>query len=390
MSALLLALALVLVGGRIAARTASRVGLPPLFGELVLGLVLGPFLAQWLQGGNTIELLGTLGMILLMLLAGLETDLSVFRGVALPGILVAAFGALLPAATGSLLMFWLGGSLPVSLFVGVALSATSVAITAATLRETGRLQSTAGRTIMIAAVVDDVLGLLLLAFVTGSAGGEPPQVAVLRVAVTGGMVILAAFLLGPLLRLLERHVETFLPVALGVGFLFAWGAQAIGGLAPITGAYVAGLLLARAMPHQPVAHHVETLASGFFATMFFMSLGLRVRLFAIAPALLAVFLLLAVVTKVAGCGLGARLGGLGWDDVLTVGVGMIPRGEVALIVASIGYDRGILSTSMFSLLVLVAIGTTVVTPPLLNGISALGRRTGASLAVEPEEMPVAS
>lgn len=374
MSLLLPALALILIGGQFAARLATRFRLPGLFGELVLGLIVGPLLVRWLGNVSMLSMLGNLGVLLLMLLVGLETDLSAFRRVGLPAFLVACCGALLPFVCGAALARWLGLPLITGLFVGVGLSATSVSITAATLRQLGQLQSRAGSTILMAAVIDDVLGLLLLAFVTGQQSGQSPVTALVRLLIIIALTIAGGLLLKPLLKLVEQHVEGFLALAVGIGLMFAWGAQAIGGLAPITGAYMAGLFLARAAPHQPLSRGIETLASGFFATIFFVSLGLDVRINTVSPTLLVLFMGLAIATKVVGCGLGALAGRLPWGEAVTVGVGMIPRGEVALIVAALGFQQKLLPTDIFSLLVLVAGGTTVITPLLLKGVYALTAR----------------
>lgn len=371
MTSLLPILALVLIGGRFMARLATRLRLPGLFGELVLGLAVGPLIARWLGNTSTFGVLGDLGVLLLMLLAGLETDLDSFRRVGVPAFLIACSGALLPFAAGAVLAARLGVPTDTALFVGVALSATSVSVTAATLRELGKLQTRAGSAILLAAVIDDVVGLLLLALVTGPHGGQSPLIALARVAALTVLTVVAALLIKPLVRLVESHVEGYLALGVGVGFLFAWGAQTLGGVAPITGAYIAGLLLARSMPHQPLARGVETMASGFFATIFFVSLGLYVRLDSVSFPLLGIFLAVAILTKLLGCGFGAKISRLSWAESLTVGVGMIPRGEVALIVASLGFQQGILPTGLFSMLVLMTAGTTVITPVLLNGVYAL-------------------
>jgi Kef-type K+ transport system membrane component KefB len=211
----------------------------------------------------------------------------------------------------------------------------------------------------------------------------------LRVGLIVAITIVAGFALTPVLRYFaKRHVEDFLAVAVGVGFLFAWSAQVVGGLAPITGAYVAGLVLARSAPHTRVVEGVETLASGFFATIFFVSLGLNVRVANIDLRWLGIFLGLAIVTKIIGCGFGAKISRLTWGDSLAVGIGMIPRGEVALIVASIGYNAHILSSSLFSMLVVLSVGTTMVTPLLLKGIFVLQNR-GSAAQQSPAEAVVA-
>lgn len=372
MATLLPILALVLIGGRFAARIATRLHLPGLFGELVLGLVLGPFIVHWMgDTSSTFAMLGDLGVLLMMLLVGLETDLRSFRRVGIPAFLIACVGALTPFGAGAFVATQFGFSSETALIVGVALSATSVSITAATLREMGKLQTRAGSTILLAAVIDDVVGLLLLAFVTGQHGGQSPEIAIVRVVGVGVATIVCALLIKPVLNRLESHVEGFLALAVGLGFLFAWGTETLGGLAPITGAYIAGLLLAHGAPHKPIVQGVEALATGFFATIFFVSLGLHVELGAVSWSLLGILLALAIGTKVLGCGIAAKVSMLGWGESLTIGVGMIPRGEVALIVASIGLQQGILTGDVFSALVLMAAGTTVITPLLLRAVYAL-------------------
>ncbi|MBA3825616.1 MAG: cation:proton antiporter, partial [Ktedonobacterales bacterium] len=349
------------------------------FGELELGLALGPFIANMIPG-SFFGTLGDIGVILLMLLVGMETDLSALKGIGVSAFLVACCGALLPFVAGGALAYELGMPINVALVIGVALSATSVSITAATLREMGKAQSQVGRTILMAAVIDDVLGLLLLTVVTGQQSGTAPSEALLRVGMIIVITLVAGWLLTPVLRYFaKRHVEDFLAVAVGVGFLFAWSAQVVGGLAPITGAYVAGLVLARSAPHERVIQGIETLASGFFATIFFVSLGLNVHITDINLSWLGLFLGLAILTKVIGCGFGAKISHLGWGDSLAVGIGMIPRGEVALIVASIGFNAHILSSSIFAMVVVLSVATTLVTPLLLKGIFTVqARRSRAS------------
>jgi Kef-type K+ transport system membrane component KefB len=359
-------LALVLIGGRLAATFAGRFGMPGVFGELLLGLAVGPIIVRQMTDSSMISDLGQIGVLMLMLLVGLETDLSVVKTVGKRAFLVAFLGAILPTVFGYLIASGLGEPDRVALFIGVALSATSVSITAATLRELGRLNGTAGQTILVAAVLDDILVLLLIAMVGGSGSGSPGMTALkvtiyLILAIGGGVILLR-----PILSTLSNHVEEFLAVAIGLALLYAWTAESFAGLAGVSGAYIAGLLLARAMPEAPLAKGVETLATGFFATLFFVSLGLNVDAHSVSLLAVAGMTVLAIVTKLVGCGGGAFLSGMSKADSLAIGVGMIPRGEVALIVAGIGFDRGILGTGIFSELVLVVIATTVITPVLLR------------------------
>lgn len=379
MSTLIPLLSIILIGGYAAAGIARRLGLPGVFGELVIGLALGPLLLRWIHDPNALALFGQLGVLLLMLLAGLETDLGTIRGVGWAAGLSAFIGALLPFAMGAALATMAGQPVSVALFVGAALSATSVSITAATLRELGKLQTRAGRTILLAAVVDDVLVLLLITFL-GETGTSSPILPLLRLTGFLVMIGVGGWCLPHLLRRVAGHLDNQLALVVGVSLLAAWLAEYGGGLAPITGAYVAGMLLARALPqHSTVTRGVETLATGFFASIFFVSIGLTVRLTAVPPVLFGMFLLLAIATKLVGCSLGALMGGLTRPEAVTVGMGMVPRGEIALIVAAIGYQRGLFSTGWYSLLVLVAIGTTVLTPLGLKVVYSFTSR-GAALS----------
>ncbi len=374
MSDLLPVLAIILFGARAAAIVAQKFGLPGVFGELLLGVTLGPILINRLHSGDAISTFGTLGVLMLMLLVGLETDLVSVRSVGRSAFVVAFLGATLPVVFGYGMARMFGETPRVSLFIGVALSATSVSITAATLRELGKLNSIAGQTILVAAVLDDILVLLLVAFVGGDTGGSPvtaglKMTAFLIVAVGGGWIGLR-----PLLAKLEDHMTEFLAVAIGLALIYAWAAERFAGLAGITGAYIAGLLLARAMPHKPIARDVEVMATGFFSTLFFVSIGLTVHLRDVRPAMVIGLTVLAIATKLVGCGVGALSTGLSKKDSLVVGVGMAPRGEVALIVASIGLQKGVLHTTIFSDLVLVVILTTVLTPLMLKIVYGLTER----------------
>ena len=381
MGNLLPVLAIILFGARAASIAAQKIGLPGVLGELMLGLTLGPLVINRLHAGSEISTLGNLGVLMLMLLVGLETDLESVKSVGRTAFLVAFLGALLPVVFGFFAARALGETDRVSFFIGVALSATSVSITAATLRELGKLNSLAGQTILVAAVLDDILVLLLVSLVGGNTGGSPLSagfkvIAFLAIAVGGGMIALR-----PVLKKLESHMTEFLAVAIGLALLYAWAAERFAGLAGITGAYIAGILLARAMPHQPFAKDVEVMATGFFATLFFVSIGLTVHLGDVRPFAIVGLTVLAILTKLVGCGLGAFTTGLPRKDALVVGVGMAPRGEVALIVASIGLDKGILHSAVFSDLVLVVILTTVLTPLMLKIVYGLTERGAATMTV---------
>lgn len=383
MSDLLPLLAVILVGGRVAAAVASRFGMPGVFGELLLGLALGPIIVQQMHAGEPIKMLGEIGVLVLMLLVGLETDPTVVRNVGKPAVLVAVGGVLGTTTLITFAALWIGEPMHIALFTAVALSATSVSISAATLRELGKLDTPAGRTILVAAIIDDVIGLFLVSMISRG-GSDSPAVAGLRMIAFLAIVAGGALALRPLLTTLEKHIEEFLAVAVGLGLLYAWAAESIGGLAGITGAYAAGLVLARAMPHQQFARGVETLATGFFATLFFVSLGLNVHMSDVSLPLVLLFLSLAVVGKLAGAGIGARLAGLSRSDTIIVGTGMVPQGEVSLIVASLGLSQGFISPGLFSTLVIVVVTTSLVTPLLLKMVCVPRGRALPSVVIAPE------
>jgi Kef-type K+ transport system membrane component KefB len=366
-------LALILIGGRLAGALAQRGGLPPIFGELVLGLILAPLIIGHSDPVSTglVSDFGQVGVLVLMLLVGLETDFDVLKRIGRDALLVAAGGALGAVALLAGVGLLLGLAPHVALFVGVALSATSVSISAAALRHLGRLDSNAGRTIVVAAIIDDIIGVLMVAAVVRN-GGESVGMAAGRIVLYLGLLAAGAFLIPRVTPFLERHVDGFLAIAIGIGLLYAWGADHVAGLAGVTGAYAAGVTLAWAMPHRPFLPGVEALVTGFFATIFFVSLGLHVQVNAVSPALALLFAALVVVAKFGGAGGGARLAGLPLAEARLIGFGMAPLGEVALIVSSLGVQNGVLAPWLFSTLVIAILATALVAPVLLH-FSCAGR-----------------
>jgi Kef-type K+ transport system membrane component KefB len=221
----------------------------------------------------------------------------------------------------------------------------------------------------VAAIIDDIIGVLLVAAFCRT-GGEPIAITGVRLALFLGLVAIAAILTPRVTPLLERHVDGLLALAIGIGLLYAWGAENLAGLAGVTGAYAAGVTLNRAMPHRPFLPGMETLVTGFFATIFFVSLGLHVQLTEVSLPFALLFAALVIAAKFGGAGSGARLAGLSFVDARTVGFGMAPLGEVALIVSSLGLQNGVLTSSLFSTLVVVVLITALAAPVLLHFSSA--------------------
>lgn len=393
-------LALLILLAKAAGGLAARVGLPAVLGELLAGVVLGPtFINVWkfswfavsapvgdhatVSLAAFIRVLAELGVVVLMFLAGLETDISAMKKAFGPAFWAACGGVVLPFVGSAVIGHELGFAWREAIFIGTILTATSVSITAQTLMNLGRLRSKPGATILAAAVIDDVLGLLVLSLViaaeshfahahTGGGGLLSFGGTVLRMA----LFFLFAFWLGPrLIRLafrVARHFKvehTSLAAALAIGFLFAFLAQYGGGMAAITGSYIAGLFIAASPDaHAEVISEMRSMTNSFFGPLFFASIGLEINAWDLGGHFGFFFLILmiAILGKVFGCGLGAWLNGFSGRDGLVVGVGMIPRGEVGLITANIGWAAGIVSSEIYSLVIVLVLATTLVTPPLLS------------------------
>jgi len=316
----------------------------------------------------------------LMFLAGLETDVAMMKTAVGPAFWAACGGVILPLAGGSVLGRAAGFGWSEAIFVGTILTATSVSITAQTLMNLDKLRSKVGSTILGAAVIDDVLGLLVLSFVIaverrfGPLQG-PNWISIGKTGIRMALFSLFALWLGPrFIRFVFKQTRHFhgphtaVAAALAVAFLFAFLADFGGGMAAITGAYLAGLFVAATPAHGEVIRELRPMTNSFFGPLFFASIGLEINGRALGGHLGFFFLILtvAILGKVLGCGLGAWVKGYTGRDSLAVGVGMIPRGEVGLITASIGWGAALVSSQVYSLVVVLVLVTTLITPILLR------------------------
>jgi Kef-type K+ transport system membrane component KefB len=336
--------------------------------------------------------LADVGVLLLMFVAGLETDVVEMRRVGKVAFWAALGGVILPMAGGALVatafgfpLYWEG------LFIGTILTATSVSISAQTLLELGALRSKEGATILGAAVIDDVMGIIVLslvvAFAKASAGGvDVTQIAIVLVRLVAYFVLafVAARALRPILRWASGLgvSQALLAAALVIAFLYAWAAEYLGGVAAITGAFIAGVLVAQTEFKKAVDAGIHPLTYSVFVPVFFISIGLQANGRELGEhALFTVLLVLvAIGAKVLGCGGSARVCGFSNMESVRVGVGMISRGEVGLIVAGYGLANGIIGRDIFSASVIMVLATTMVTPPLLRLV--FPRRVGQHIMVE--------
>lgn len=386
----LLQLALVWTAAKLLAALARRAGQLGILGELLAGIVLGPAVLGLLHPDELLHTLAEVGVVLLMFLAGLETNVGEFRRNALGAFWVALIGSLLPFAGGWLVARAFDADHVHALFAGVLLVATSVSISAETLRELGLLGRREGTTVLAAAVYDDVLGLLSLTLVLGVIAGGGGNAGVLLgrqlllVLAFAALALLAARGVTAVLEASRRAPLAELAVALAASaaLVFAAGAERFG-LAGIVGAYLLGLLLKIQRPE--LASHLEHRLAGpaatYFTPFFFVSVGLLLpkglpggHLLLLSGVLVAV----AVLTKLLGCAGGAVLGGFRGRAALLIGAAMVPRGEVGLIVAAIGRDRGLVDAEMYMAMAVVAVTTTLLSPPLIEWAAGRRRRGGHS------------
>ena len=363
-----------------------------MFGEVLIGLVLGPTLLNMLAWPvfapppgtvgepllDVVRDLAQVGVLLLLFVAGLETDLVMMRHVGKVAFWSALGGVILPLICGALTGLAFG--LPLyweAIFVGAILTATSVSISAQTLLEIGALRTREGSTILGAAVIDDVMGIIVLSLVIALAraanNGVDWTVVVLvmvRIAIYFAVAIAARRLLAPILRWASALgvSQATLSAAIVIMFAYAWAAEYVGGIASITGAYLAGVLIAQTDFKKSIDAGIHPLTYSIFVPVFFISIGLQANARELGPrvAFTLALVAVAIVAKAIGCAGFAKLFGLSPRESLRVGIGMIPRGEVELIVAGYGLASGIIAPEIFSAAVVMVLATTMVAPPLMR------------------------
>lgn len=371
-SNVLIALLVVFAAGKLMGELFERLRQPAVIGELIAGILIGPGMLAWVHPSETLSTVATMGVIVLMFAVGLETRPSELFKVGMRALVVGSVGIVLPMAAGFYFGTALGLGRPESIFIGTALVATSVGITARVLADRGFLSTTEARIILAAAVIDDVLGMLVLSFAIGSAKGA---VNVTQISILVAQVILfIGFELWLAPIIVKRHGHWLdrlkIPnagfvVALIVMLSMAALSEAIG-LAGIVGAFFAGMMFAETEERWELSRQVKPLYE-WLVPYFFVVTGMVVRpsLFADPKVLVPgmVLVALAIATKVVGCGLGAW--GMGWKRMVAIGVGMVPRGEVGLIIAATGLAMKVIGDATYAMVILVVVLTTLVTPPFL-------------------------
>lgn len=376
-------IALILISTKLLGLLTRKIHLPQVVGALLAGLILGPAMFNILQETEFIHQVAELGVIVLMFTAGLETNIGELKKAGKASFIIALCGVLLPLAGGlGVAMLFNKGALvePGSnvllqnIFIGIILTATSVSISVETLKELGKLSTRAGNAILGAALIDDILGIIALTIITSLAGESVNLIWVLLKIVLffvfSGVVGYVFYRLFTLwCKRYNRDLRRFVIVAFAFCLVLSFVAERFFGVADITGAFLAGLVLSSTKSSTYITSRFETLSYMLLSPIFFASIGILVVLpdmtwnIVIFSVLL---LVVAVLTKILGCGVSAKLCGYTKDESVQIGVGMISRGEVALIVASKGAAIGLMNAVFFGPVVIMVVLTTIITPILLK------------------------
>ena len=374
----LLTLFIMLVAAKVMAELFERLRQPAVAGEILAGVIIGPSLLGWAAPSEITSLLAEIGVIFLLFNVGLETKPASIIKVGTQATLVAVLGVVAPLIGGWLLMTAWGATTIEALFVGTAMVATSVGITARVLSNMGLLDAPTARIILAAAVIDDILGLLVLSIVSSMASGT---VNYLEILTTAGLAIaFTAFvtLVGaPVVTRVAPRVDR---MRSGQG-MFIFGlvlclglsvAASFIGVAAIIGAFLAGMALAEAAEEHPKVHRQMSGVTEFLVPFFLVNIGMQLTLSVFQSSSVIVLCLLitlvAIVTKLLGCGLGAY--NLGLRRAAQVGVGMVPRGEVGIIVAQIGLSLAVIGAELYGVVLFMAVATTLIAPPFLKWLYA--------------------
>nr|WP_317331618.1 cation:proton antiporter [uncultured Romboutsia sp.] len=380
----LLDLALILLSTKLLGIITKKFKMPQVVGALLAGLIFGPAMLNILKETNFIIQLSELGVIVLMFSAGLDTDLKELKKTGKASFIIALFGVLIPLI-GGFLVAYLFNDLDImkgattnvllqNIFIGVILTATSVSITVEALKEMGKLNTSAGTAILGAAIIDDILGIIALTIISSMADTSVNVGFVLLKIVAYFIFVIVIGIISHKLfdiwmKYENKDRRRFITAALVFCLLLAYISEEVFGVADITGAFIAGLILSNVERKTYVASRLDILSYSLLSQVFFASIGLKVVLpnMSMGIAMFATLLtVIAILTKIIGAGIGAKICHFSNEECIQIGAGMVSRGEVALIVASKGVALGVLSSVMLGPIVIVVVFTTIISPILLK------------------------
>lgn len=370
-------LAGLLLATQVVAHLCRRVEIPEVIGQILVGIIVGPALLNWVHLDGMMNEFQEIGVIILMFIAGLESDLSLLKKYLRPAVIVAVIGVIVPVLVMGGASYLFGFTKMESLFIGVIFSATSVSISVAVLREFKRLDSREGATILGAAVADDIIGVIMLSImismINGSQGGHnnmPLGMALLlQVLFFGGTYLVVRWLAPYLMHLSERLLTVAAPSVMAMIICLGMAALAdYVGLSGAVGSFFAGIAVANTHRKETIDRSFIPIGYALFIPLFFVSVGLNMRFDNLQRSFVFVIVMtiLACLTKLVGCGAGAKLFGFNLPSSYVVGSGMVARGEMALITAQIGYEAHLMSSMYYSDVITVIILATVLAPFMLK------------------------
>ena len=368
-------LALILVTTLVLAHVSRLLKMPAVIGELLAGILIGPALLGWISSTHTISLFAEIGVIILMFLAGLESNLDLLKKYFKPGMLVAVIGVIVPVVVVFGFAHLWGFNLTSSLFLGITFAATSVSISVEVLKELHALEGRNGATILGAAVVDDILTVLILSFTVAVLGeqkttGIPFWLQIIeQLLYFVGIYFVVRWAAPYLMRLSEKlfpaSAVTIMSLLICLGMAYVTD---LVGMSAVIGAFFAGVAVGQTHYRHEVDGNLSAIGYAVFIPVFFVSVGLNMRFdtFGRDLGFIAILTVLALVTKWVGCGLGDRLAGASWLQSNVVGAGMVSRGEMALIVAQIGFEAKLMDAEYYSAVIVVIVITTLIAPVILK------------------------
>ncbi|MGY3765658.1 cation:proton antiporter [Vagococcus vulneris] len=374
---ILLTIIIILVSTKIFGHLAVMLGQPAVLGKLLIGIVLGPAVLSWVNHSDVFQVFSDIGVLLLMFLAGLETDMDQLKKNWKPSVAVAVIGIIIPFISAFAVGYAFGFDLNHSVFLGVLFSATSVSITVQVLKELDVMQTRESTTILGAAVVDDILVVILLAFVMSFMGGDGASavsipMVILKKVIFFVVAIGVGIYLVPLILKVAKKFKVTAPVttaALIICFAFAYFGEMLG-MAGIIGTFIAGLFISQTEFKHEIEHSVDPIANSLFVPFFYVSVGLSISFTGVASQLwfLIICTIVAVFSKLIGGFIGARMTGFNKLSSLGIGSGMVSRGEVALIIGTTGLASGLLEQEYYTTVIISVILTTLIAPPMLKKI----------------------
>lgn len=377
----LLDIALILLSTKVLGLLTRKFNLPQVVGALIAGVLLGPSVLNILKETDFLSMIAELGVIVLMFTAGLESDIKKLKSVGKSAFVVATMGVIIPLIGGTLVAYIFndGNLTNVSLFlqnifVGAVLTATSVSITVETLRELGKMSERSANVILGAAIIDDILGILVLTLITSMADNSI-NVGMVLLKILGFLIFtvligyLIYFIFGKWTSMHNFDSRRFVIGAFVICLLMAFSAEEFFGVADITGAFAAGLVLSQNKEKEYIDRRFNIISYMLLSPIFFASIGIEMKISNISSEIIlmtVILILVAMLSKIIGCGIGAKICGYNKNEIIQIGTGMMARGEVALIIANKGLKMGVMNIYFLPAIILMVVICAITTPIILK------------------------